>query len=174
MHPPLLGPVAQPGTPNWPQPSYLKVQAEAGRARFQAPGRGFSRAGACVGRKQGRDPLRGRCCDRPLMHPSQGESPCFEKGLSPQLRLPPYSQPGKQAWRKGGEPRAEPQGALCLSISGGPPEDLESALGSQRPNSPPQNPQVSTQWGATSGPQAFPAGGSLLVLPLSPGTPAQA
>lgn len=101
MHPPSL--------PQWlslaPQIGLSlptsKVQAEAGRARLHAPGRGFSRAGACVGRKQGRDRLRGRCCDCPPMHPSQGESPRFEKGLSPQLRLPPTLP----AWEAGLEER---------------------------------------------------------------------
>lgn len=66
----------------------------------------------------------------------------------------------------GGEPKAEPQGALCLSRSRGPPEALEAALGSQRPSSSPPNSQVSTQ--------GFSAGGAVLTPPLSPGTPAQA
>lgn len=148
MHPPSLPPWLSLAPQSGLSLPTSKVQTEARGARLQALGRGFSRAGSCVGRKQGRDPLRGCWCGCPPITPNQGESPRFGKGLSRQHPIPLPAW--EQAWRKGGGPRAEPQGALCLSISRGPPEDVESALGSQGPSSLPPNSQVSTQWGATS------------------------
>lgn len=145
-----------------------KVQAEAGRAHLQAPARGFSGTGACMGRKQGRDPLRDQGAVVPPSAPlTQGKAHALKRGSYLSIHSPRLgSRPGGR-W---GARRRAP-GSPVLVQKQRPSEALEAALGSQGPRSSPPNSQVSTQWGATSG-----HSGLLCWRPCphTPGTPAWA
>lgn len=123
--------MAQPGTPRWPQPSYLQGPGAHHQARAEVP----PELAPVQGRQQERPPSHsGPLVGLPLGTPRRRKAHTLKWGPHPSTHPPPAWEAGLE---ESGGPRAGPkaarQASVCLSLSTVSMEDLKSALGSQGP-----------------------------------------